>query len=170
MHGPSPDLRYASATLSTEGRGGASLPGRREGATITARRLRSDETEAEYRRWGELRNRQLNGHKFVRQMPIGPYFADFVCRAKRLVVELDGFQHAGSAHDVLRTNWLNAQGYSVLRFWNHEVLQERRAILETILSVLERQIVVASSELRFSPAAQRAASSPLGERSTRSGG
>jgi very-short-patch-repair endonuclease len=66
----------------------------------------------------------LNGHKFSRQIPLGPYVADFVYRDSRLIVEIDGSQHAESAADIVRTRWLNAGGYSVLRFWNHEVLRE----------------------------------------------
>ncbi|MDO6964420.1 very-short-patch-repair endonuclease [Rhizobium alvei] len=121
------------------------------GATTKARTLRQNETEAEYRLWGELRNRLLNGHKFARQVPLGPYVADFVCREKRLVVELDGSQHAESNHDTTRTRWLNDHGYSVLRFWNHEVLEERRAVLDTILAALDGRIFARDDVLRFSP-------------------
>jgi very-short-patch-repair endonuclease len=63
--------------------------------TAKARTLRQVENEAEEALWFELRGRRLNGFKFVRQLPIGPYFADFACREKRLVVEVDGSQHAG---------------------------------------------------------------------------
>ena len=131
---------------------------RREGATVRARALRAGETEAEYRLWGELRGRHLNGYKFVRQVPLGPYVADFVCRENGLIVEIDGSQHADSLTDIVRTKWLNRNGYSVLRFWNHEVLTERRAVLETILAVLEGQIFAPSPDLRFAPATL----SPLG--------
>ncbi|MCL6708326.1 DUF559 domain-containing protein [Pseudomonas sp. R2.Fl] len=125
---------------------------RRPGKTTQARTLRHDETEAEYRLWGELRGRHLNGHKFARQIPLGPFIVDFLCREQRLVVELDGSQHAESAHDVGRTAWLNQNGYGVLRFWNHEVLRERRAVLDTILAVLEGQIADRCETLRFHPA------------------
>lgn len=118
------------------------------GATARARRLRNGETEAEYRLRGELRSRRLNGYKFVRQIPIGPYVVDFVCRETNLIVELDGSQHAGSSKDIERTVWLNNQGYSVLRFWNHEVLQERRAVLDTILAALEGRLTPEAG-LRF---------------------
>ncbi len=131
---------------------------RRVGATAFARKLRFEETEAEFRLWGELRGRHLNGHKFVRQLPLGPYVADFACREKSLIVEIDGSQHAESARDLIRSRWLNEQGYSVLRFWNHEVLAERRAVLETILAVLEGKISTPSPGLRFAPATL----SPLG--------
>ncbi|RUX72420.1 endonuclease domain-containing protein [Mesorhizobium sp. M7A.F.Ca.US.006.04.2.1] len=131
---------------------------RKVGATARARKLRVDETEAEYRLWGELRDRHLNGYKFVRQVPLGPFIADFVCREVSLIVELDGSQHADSPTDPSRTAWLNGQGYSVLRFWNHEVLAERRAVLDTILACLDGKIATPSPDLRFAPATL----SPLG--------
>ncbi|MES0095072.1 endonuclease domain-containing protein [Mesorhizobium sp. M0030] len=131
---------------------------RNVGATARARKLRFDETEAEYRLWGELRGRHLNGYKFVRQVPLGPFIADFVCREQGLIVELDGSQHADSLTDPARTAWLNGQGYSVLRFWNHEVLAERRAVLDTILACLDGKISTPSPDLRFAPATL----SPLG--------
>jgi very-short-patch-repair endonuclease len=127
-------------------------------ATARARALRADDTEPEYRFWGELRGRRLNGYKFVRQVPLGPYIIDFLCRERYLVVELDGAQHSGSRHDLVRDQWLNAQGYSVLRFWNHEILEERRAVLDTLLAVLEGRIFAPSPGLRFAPATL----SPLG--------
>ncbi|MCC2689600.1 MAG: hypothetical protein K0S21_2403 [Rhizobiaceae bacterium] len=114
--------------------------------------LRRDETEAEFRLWGELRGCHLNGYKFVRQVPLGPYFADFVCRGSMLVVEIDGSHHADLTIDATRTRWLNVHGYSVLRFWNHEVLGERRSVLETILAVLAGKIITPSPDLRFAPA------------------
>jgi len=72
--------------------------------------------------WAALRARQLDGPKFVRQEPIGPYFADFVCRDVKLVVELDGGQHADSAYDARRDAAMNEAGYRVLRLWNNEVV------------------------------------------------
>lgn len=124
---------------------------RRPGKTQQARDRRQNEQEAEYRLWGHLRNRLLNGHKFTRQMPLGPYIADFLCREKMLIIELDGSQHATLQSDLTRTYWLNDQGYSVLRFWNHEVLQERRAVLDTILAVLNGEITSQCDFIRFSP-------------------
>jgi very-short-patch-repair endonuclease len=117
------------------------------------RRLRSDPTDAEHLLWYELRNRALNGYKFVRQFSIGPYFVDFVCRRKKLIVELDGSQHNDNAYDMRRDAWLNTQGYSVLRFWNAEVLKERKEVLATILAVLEGRIEHGSEGLRLSLAA-----------------
>jgi very-short-patch-repair endonuclease len=124
------------------------LPGR----TSKARNLRANDTEAEYRLWSDLRNRRLNGYKFSRQIPLGPYIVDFLCREQRLVVELDGSQHAENERDERRTAWLNHQGYSVLRFWNAEVLQELSAVLDTILAILQGQIVERCDAIRFSPA------------------
>lgn len=126
---------------------------RRSGATKKARLLRQNETEAEHRLWGHLRNRLLNGHKFARQVPLGPYIADFVCRERRLIVELDGSQHAESQRDIVRTRWLNANGYSVLRFWNHEVLQERQAVLDTIFAAVEGLLHERCEIARFYPTA-----------------
>ncbi|HEY5817804.1 MAG TPA: DUF559 domain-containing protein [Mesorhizobium sp.] len=125
---------------------------REEVATQRARVLQSGDTEPEYRLWGELRGRRLNGYKFVRQVPLGPYIVDFLCREQMLVVELDGSQHSDSQYDARRDLWLTGQGYSVLRFWNHEVLQERRALLDTLLAALEGQIDAPSPGLRFAQA------------------
>src|SRR5690606_5991193 len=113
------------------------------------RQLRRDATDAESRLWYVLRNRGLGAHKFVRQMAIGPFIADFVCREVGLIIELDGGQHAESADDLRRTTYLNAEGYSVLRFWNNEVMDNRDGVLEAI----SRTIAGAPSpDLRFAPA------------------
>jgi very-short-patch-repair endonuclease len=124
---------------------------RRNGKTDQARRLRRAETAEEILLWGELRNRLLNGYKFTRQVPLGPYVVDFLCRENMLVVELDGGQHAESDYDMRRTEWLNHKGYSVLRFWNHEVMRERRAVLDTILAVLTGEIFARDEAIRFFP-------------------
>jgi len=117
--------------------------------TAKARQLRKDGTTAENRLWYHLRNRQLAGLKFLRQTPIGPYVADFVCRELALVIELDGGQHDRRAADDIRTRELNRQGYSVLRFWNSEVFSNRQAVLEAIASVAQG---APSPGLRFAPA------------------
>ena len=137
----------------------APISKRRPGATKKARTLRQNETEAEYRLWGHLRNRLMNGHKFSRQVPLGPYVADFVCREQRLIIELDGSQHAENAHDLVRTKWLNANGYSVLRFWNTAVLRERRAVLDTIVAALDGRLVTRDDNDQFYPAASLSRSS-----------
>ncbi|MEC9343765.1 MAG: DUF559 domain-containing protein, partial [Pseudomonadota bacterium] len=117
-----------------------------------ARMMRKHPTDADGLLWLELRHRLLNGYRFNRQVRIGPYIADFVCRSQKLIVELDGSQHAENAADESRTLELNARGYSVLRFWNDEIVDEREAVLETILAVLEGQIHSPSPDLRFAPA------------------
>lgn len=131
---------------------GRTIAFRRPGATARARNFRREDTDAEYRLWCDLRGRRLGGHKFIRQVPLGPYTVDFLCRTQRLVVELDGQQHAWSASDEVRTAYLNANGYAVLRFWNHEVLRERDSVLDAILAVSTGRITGGSLDLRFAPA------------------
>ena len=107
----------------------------RERAGVRARALRRRQTEAEALLWKHLRNRQLLGLKFRRQHPIGPYFADFACIDIGLVIELDGGQHASddaAAQDAVRVRRMAAAGFTTRRFWNHEVLQQTAAVLETI--------------------------------------
>ncbi|MBB3979451.1 very-short-patch-repair endonuclease [Rhizobium azooxidifex] len=124
---------------------------RRLGKTAQARRLRRSETEEEFRLWSELRNRHLNGYKFARQVPLGPYIVDFLCREERLIVEIDGFHHAEGCTDIPRTQWLNRNGYAVLRFWNHEITRERRAVLNTILAALSGRLSQRCDATRFHP-------------------
>jgi adenine-specific DNA-methyltransferase len=95
-------------------------------------------TDAERRLWSHLRDRQLGGYKFRRQKPIGPFIADFVCAKQRLIIEVDGGQHAVNTEaDNRRTDYLKRNGWRILRFWNHEVLKEREAVLVRILGALE---------------------------------
>jgi len=96
-----------------------------------------------------LRARQLGGHKFIRQFPIGPYFADFACREAALIIEADGGQHAENSRDEQRTSYLNAEGYGVLRFWNNDILDNREGVRDAIASVLALN---PSPDLRFAPA------------------
>lgn len=98
-----------------------------------ARELRASMTDAERRLWSCLRMRQLDGCRFRRQVPIGPYIADFACLSARLVVEVDGGQHAGAGGDLDRDAFLKARGFSVVRFWNNEVLEQPEAVCEVIL-------------------------------------
>ncbi|TIM42218.1 MAG: endonuclease domain-containing protein, partial [Mesorhizobium sp.] len=107
--------------------------------------------------WSELKAKKLGGYKFVRQMPIGPYFADFACRSEKLVVELDGSQHAGSSYDRRRDEFMRGEGFSVVRFWNVDVLKGRTSVCETILAVLEGRLAedVIASDLRFVFAAKK---------------
>ena len=109
-------------------------------ATHRARALRRDMTDVERWLWGKLRDRRLGGHKFVRQMPVGPFFADFGCRGAKLIVELDGSQHVGSRGDQQRDTFLVGQGYSVLRFWNHEVANGIADVCETVLAAVEGRL------------------------------
>jgi very-short-patch-repair endonuclease len=106
--------------------------------TSVARILRRDRTEAEARLWRYLRNRQMEGAKFRFQAPVGSYVADFLCVEARLIVELDGGQHGVQIEkDAARTKALEAAGYTVIRFWNNEVLANTEGVLETIrLAVL----------------------------------
>src|SRR5262245_39958232 len=98
-----------------------------------ARQLRKHPTEAERVLWRHLRLRQLEGCKFWRQQSLGHYIVDFVCFENRLVIELDGGQHSDQvAYDAERSAWLRAQGFRVLRFWNHEVLQDIEAVKRVI--------------------------------------
>ena len=103
-------------------------------ATARSRSLRRAQTDAETRLWHHLRDRRLAGCKFRRQFPLGTYFADFACPEKRLIVELDGGQHVEqAAQDEQRSDYLREQGFTVLRFWNDQVLLETDAVLEEIL-------------------------------------
>ena len=103
-----------------------------------ARHLRKRGTDAEQRLWRQLRNRQINGYKFRRQVPIGNYIVDFLCKEKRLIVELDGSQHnLRKEYDQQRTEFFISQGYRVVRYWNNQVQQESEAVLEDILRELE---------------------------------
>ena len=99
-----------------------------------ARRLRRDQTDPERKLWSLLRGRQLVDVKFRRQCPIDRYVADFACMEARLIVELDGGQHADrAAYDAERTRVLELLGWRVVRFWNHEVIQNERGVMEAIL-------------------------------------
>jgi very-short-patch-repair endonuclease len=104
--------------------------------TERARRLLRAATNAETALWYRLRSRRLNGYKFVRQQPIGPYTVDLVCRDCRLIIEIDGGQHADNARDAVRDKWLSDHNYRVLRFWNNDVLANIAGVLETIATAL----------------------------------
>ena len=106
--------------------------------TTVPRRLRQTSTDAERLLWRHLRNRQLGGHKFRRQHKIGSFVADFACLERRLIVEVDGGQHANpESKDPERTAWLESEGYSVLRFWNNEVLTNIEGVLARIQETLD---------------------------------
>ena len=105
--------------------------------TKRARKLRSQTTEAEKRLWKHLRNRQLDDCKFYRQYPIFPYYVDFICRDRKLIIEVDGGQHNESKSDAKRTAFLEEKGYTVIRFWNNDVLRNTEGVLFEIQSVLQ---------------------------------
>ena len=104
--------------------------------TERSRNLRSNLTDAEKRLWEAVRNRQLLGVRFNRQVPIGPYICDFVARSRKLVIEVDGGQHAASGVDRARTTFLESRGYRVIRFWNNDVLRNIDGVVTDIQRVL----------------------------------
>jgi very-short-patch-repair endonuclease len=124
-------------------------------ALAQAKALRGNMTDAERRLWYRLRAHRFDGHKFKRQVPIGPYIVDFACLGRKLVVEVDGGQHADNSRDVVRDSYLASEGFRVLRFWNNDVLRNTDGVLETILGALAEAP---------SPVALRAPPSPQGER------
>ena len=150
----SPSGKGAAESLSTnpapsplvgEGWGGGSRIPRRDSENRRARipqrdfarHLRKNMTDAERKLWRILRLRQVDGHRFRRQAPIGPYIADFACHEVKLIVELDGGRHAIRAEeDAHRTQWLESQGYRVLRFWNHLIFEDDEAVAAAIDSTL----------------------------------
>jgi very-short-patch-repair endonuclease len=106
-------------------------------STYRARALRRSSTPAERALWELLRNRRLEGAKFRRQQPLGPYFVDFLCEEARLVVEADGAHHfPPPEHDVVRDAFLRAAGLTVLRLSNHDILSDPDSVLERIRALL----------------------------------
>ncbi len=110
-------------------------------------------TDAERRLWYHLRVHRFAGHKFKRQVPVGSYIVNFACLNRKLIVELDGGQHAGKATDKRRDVWLKMRGFEMLRFWNNDVLKNTDGVLELIVVTLNK---------RPSPGALRALPSPRG--------
>jgi very-short-patch-repair endonuclease len=104
---------------------------------LKAKELRSAATDAERKLWSLLRDRGVDGYKFRSQHPIGPFIADFACREKKLIVEADGGQHAGNLADERCTAWLNAQGWTVIRFWNDEILKNSAGVYDEIVRALK---------------------------------
>ena len=104
-----------------------------------AQNLQLHSTDAERALWRRLRNRQLAGWKFRRQVSMGKYIVDFVCYERKLAIEVDGGHHQERVpFDTARTAWLESQGFRVLRFWNHEVLNNVEAVQEVLLVALNR--------------------------------
>jgi very-short-patch-repair endonuclease len=110
------------------------MRGKDERRVNRARSLRRAFTPAERKLWANLRNGQLGGFKFTRQEPIGKYYADFACRDRRVILEVDGGQHAESVPDRQRDNDLAALGYRVIRIWNNDVIGNIAGVLEMLLS------------------------------------
>ena len=122
----------------------------------SAKSLRSNQTEAEARLWYHLRAHRFMGLKFKRQKPVGRYIADFVCCERRLIIELDGGQHSEQVtYDQRRDTWLRSRGYTVLRFWNNNVMQQLEGVLEQI------RCAVRPSPLAPPPARSTPAGTPL---------
>jgi very-short-patch-repair endonuclease len=114
--------------------------GRGQRTLANAKSLRSNQTEAEARLWYHLRAHRFMGLKFKRQKPVGRYIADFVCWERRLIIELDGGQHAEQVtYDQQRDAWLRSEGYTVLRFWNNDVMHQMDGVLEQIRCVVARE-------------------------------
>jgi very-short-patch-repair endonuclease len=131
-HGPSPgrSLRsQPSSPVKGEGKSSVDAQMRRR-----ARALRTRMTDAERQLWFAFRDRRFAGFKFRRQVPIDRFIADFVCFEARLIIEVDGGQHAGSAQDRRRDRWFAANGFRLMRFWNNEVLSNLEGVL-TVLSI-----------------------------------
>ena len=98
--------------------------------------MRQTSTDAERRIWSALRDRRLMRYKFRRQHPVGDFIVDFACTEFRLVIELDGGQHADDPADIRRTAWLEGQGSKVIRFWNNDILTNTDGVLQAILRAL----------------------------------
>ncbi len=108
-------------------------------STTTVRKLRQSQTDAEARLWFHLRDRNLAGRTFRRQHAIGRYVVDFICLEEKLVIEVDGGQHAERIHkDATRTAFLESKGLRVLRFWNSDVLGNIEGVLLVIMDSLSR--------------------------------
>ena len=116
--------------------------------TRRARSLRRDATSAERMLWHSLKDRGLGGFEFVRQAPIGPYIADFLCREEKLVVEIDGATHSSDeevAADARRTCVLGEGGYRVIRFTNEAVFESSEGVCQTILVELRKGALISRS-------------------------
>ena len=118
--------------------------------TKAARKLRSQMTDAERKLWFALRDRRFQSFKFRRQVPVGPYVADFLSYRVRLIVEVDGGQHAESRRDAMRDQWLAENDFRVARFWNNDVLSNLEGVLTVLAAELENTPHPAS-RLRSTP-------------------
>lgn len=107
-------------------------------ATGRSRNLQLGMTDAERKFWRVVRNRGLHGFKFVRQEPVGPYYAEFACRELRVLVEIDGSQHRDSVRDMIRDEYPSGAGYLVVRYWNNDV-SNIEGVAENLLAILNEQ-------------------------------
>ncbi len=101
-----------------------------------ARYLRKNLTEQERKLWNIIRNKQFYGYKFLRQYPIEPYIVDFVCREKKIIIEIDGGQHnepEGIEYDKKRSLFLSSRGFKVIRFWNNEIDNNIEGVYQILL-------------------------------------
>ncbi len=123
--------------------------------TLRARKLRQTANPAEQWLWAVLKQRQLGDYKFTRQFPVGPYFADFACRERFFLIEIDGSQHIDSSYDRHRDSYLLNEGYSIFRVPSLVVLQAREAVCWSILAALEGRMedFVEAPDLRFARSA-----------------
>src|ERR1700722_961039 len=135
--------RANPSPLAGEGEGPPTL-------TMAARELRSRMTDAERKLWFALKDRRFAAFKFRRQVPVGRYIADFLCFEPRLVVEVDGGQHAESVRDVERDDWFARSDFRVVRFWNNDVLQNLEGVLTSLAAELNKT-PHPSSRLRSTP-------------------
>ena len=115
----------------------------RKDGTGTARALRRRQTNAEAKLWFALRNRQLDGWKFKRQAPIGPFVVDFLCAEAKVIIEVDGIQHLDrrAIQDARRTEHLEQAGYRVIRFWNSDVRDNLESVVGSIWRAIQEQQV-----------------------------
>ena len=130
-------FRGRGTAAKRQGAGAVNLAKRNEQSRNRAKHLRSEMSPVERKLWTALRAGRLQGIKFVRQHPIGPYSADFAVRSDKLVIELDGDSHAGREdHDAQRTDFMKQNGYRVIRFSNGDVMANLDGVLRAILTEL----------------------------------
>ncbi len=122
--------------------------------TNRSRVLRANETSAEDRVWQAIRSRQLGGFKFVRQLPVGQYFADFTCRECRVIFEIDGATHSTDAEladDAVRSAFLIANGFRIFRAHNAEIFENLDGVLDTLLAFMEAADASGDTEFAAAP-------------------
>ena len=135
--GAEASLERELAPLPPKGGRGVGERGRKQILRNRAKSMRSRPTPAEHRLWQIIRAKRLAGYKFKRQLAIDHYIADFVCLQRRVIIEADGGQHAGSATDSARDAYLKARGFRVLRFWNSDIFENENGVLTSILNALD---------------------------------